>query len=100
MVQLTDDVKKKLEDNIQATWTSDIVGKSSQQNVFQRLMISRVVKLSSVCVKQLDNTFSDIHISYFPSNCLYQDKDLEVISDANVAIERQVDAGQQNEQAL
>ena len=131
-VQLTDGVKKKqslVEDDKQAKlqdnlvdllciwWTLDIVGKSSvsnifsQQDIFPRCMMNRIVKPSSVCIKQLNNMFSDYHISYFSSNCLikiarcmdllklllfsslYQNGYLEAISDANEAMEREFHSG-------
>ena len=63
-------------------------------------MITRAVQLSSVCIKRLNNTFSNFLISSCSSNHLYRDKDLEDISDENEAIGRQFDAGQQNAQAM
>lgn len=65
---------------IQVTWTLDTVGKSPQQNVVQRIMITRVLPPSSVCDKQLDNMFSKFLISSCSSDCLFWDKVLQVFS--------------------
>ena len=68
------------EDDVEAVDTLDIVGKSlatnvfSPHNFFPRRMTSRVVKLSSVCIKQLDDMFSKslILIPWFSNNHLIE----------------------------
>ena len=94
-------------DDIQAMDMLDIVGKSLAPNVFfshnffPRCTTSRVVNSSSVCIIQLDNTFSESLLTWFSNNHLiekaryikllkllcasffYQNRDLEVITNTN-----------------
>ena len=101
-----DDVQAT-KDDVQAMVKSDIVGKSlapnvfSSHNFFPRCRTTRVVNLSSVRIKRLDNTFSESLLPWFSNNHLikkaccmkslkllrvssfYQNRDLEAITDTN-----------------
>ena len=111
------------EDDVQAMDKSNIVGKSLAPNIFTshkffpRCRTSRVVNLSSVLVKWLDNMFSESLLPWFYNDHLmkkahctkllklirvssfYRNRDLEAITDTNdfaKVMDRQVYAGRQN----
>ena len=90
-----DDVQAT-KDDVQAMVKSDIVGKSlapnvfSSHNFFPRCRTTRVVNLSSVRIKQLDNTFSESPLPWFSNDKLlkllhvlsfYWNRDLEANTD-------------------